>query len=135
MTILSNVPMVNANVLMKSGTCSKGSKWTLSLERDNSMIDVDFEAENRVLVKQNWNIVIRNNNRTVFRKTVAAGTSFGEDSSDNAQGNEDNGADNDTIYVFDVSTDIVNMRGKDTVVARATASKTGEVCTGTLVLP
>ena len=123
--------MVNARVLEKSGMCSKGSRWTLSLERENSMIDVDFEAENRVLVQQDWNIVIRNNNRIVFQRTVAAGTSFGEDSSDNAQDDE---VDNDSVYIFDVSTDIVNRRGKDTIVARATASKTGEVCTGTLVL-
>ena len=95
------------------------------------MIDVDFEAENRVLVQQDWDIVIRNNNRIVFQRTVAAGTSFGEDSSDNAQDDE---VDNDSVYIFDVSTDIVNRRGKDTIVARATASKTGEVCTGTLVL-
>ena len=131
MTILSTLPMVNARVLEKSGMCSKGSRWTLSLERENSMIDVDFEAENRVLVQQDWNIVIRNNNRIVFQRTVAAGTSFGEDSSDNAQDDE---VDNDSVYIFDVSTDIVNRRGKDTIVARATASKTGEVCTGTLVL-
>jgi hypothetical protein len=131
MTILSTLPMVNARVLEKTGMCSKGSRWTLSLERENSMIDVDFEAENRVLVQQDWNIVIRNNNRIVFQRTVAAGTSFGEDSSDNAQDDE---VDNDSVYIFDVSTDIVNRRGKDTIVARATASKTGEVCTGTLVL-
>lgn len=91
------------------------------------MIDVDFEAENSVLEQQDWNIVIRNNNRIVFQRTIAAGTSFGEDSGDNGQ-------DYDSVYVFDVSTDIVNRRGQDRVVARATASKTGEVCTGTLVL-
>lgn len=61
MTILSTLPIVNANVLLKSGKCSKGSMWALSLERENSMIDVDFEAENRVLDKQNWDITIRNN--------------------------------------------------------------------------
>jgi hypothetical protein len=131
MTILSTLPMVNGRVVEKRGRCSKGSWWTLSLERENSMIDVDFEAENSVLVQQDWNIVIRNNNRIVFQRTIAAGTSFGEDSSDNAQDDE---VDNDSIYIFDVSTDIVNRRGKDTIVARATASKTGEVCTGTLVL-
>jgi hypothetical protein len=127
MSILLTLPMASANVLRKSGRCSKGSRWTLYLERDNSMIDVDFEAENSVLEQQDWNIVIRNNNRIVFQRTIAAGTSFGEDSGDNGQ-------DYDSVYVFDVSTDIVNRRGQDRVVARATASKTGEVCTGTLVL-
>jgi len=131
MTILSTLPMASANVLQKSGKCSMGSRWTLYLERDDGMIDVDFEAENAVLEKQNWNIVIRNNDRTVFRRTVAAGTSFGDDSSES--GNDD-GPDDDTVYIFDVSTDIIDTRGRDRVVARATASKTGEVCTGTLVL-
>lgn len=134
MTTLSTLPMVNANVLQKSGRCSQGSRWFLSLERDNSMIDIDFEAENTVLEKQNWNIVIRNNNKVVFRKTVAAGTSFGEDNSNNVQDDEGNDENDDTVYIFDISTDIVNTRGQDRVVARATASKTGEVCTGTLVL-
>jgi hypothetical protein len=78
------------------------------------MIDVDFEAKNRVLEKHDWNIVIRNNNRIEFQRTVAEGTSFGEDS-------DDNGQDNDSVYAFDVSTDIVNRRGQDRVVARATA--------------
>jgi hypothetical protein len=131
MTVLSTLPMANARLLEKRGRCSKGSRWTLSLERENSIIDVDFEAENRVLVEQDWDIIIRNNNRTVFQRTVPAGTSFGNDSSDNAQDDE---VDNDSIYIFDVSTDIVNRRGRDRVVARATASETGEVCVGTLVL-
>jgi hypothetical protein len=127
MTILSTLPKVNARVLLKSGRCSKGSRWTVALERDNTMIDVDFEAESEVLEEQNWNIVIKNNNRTVFRRTIAAGTSFGEDTTDDA-------LDDDTVYIFDISTDIVNMRCRDRVVARAKSSKTGEVCTGTLVL-
>ena len=147
MTMLSTLPMANADDgdVEKTGTCSKGSKWKLSLSPDDSMIDVDFEAENTVLVKQNWKIVIKNNKKTVFQTTVAAGTSFGDDSNDSNEDedededeNEDEDSadeDDDTISVFDISTDIVNTKGKDTVVARATASKTGEVCTGTLVLP
>jgi hypothetical protein len=103
MTILSTLPTANARVLMKSGRCSKGSRWTLALERENTMIDVDFEAENSVLEEQNWDIVIRNNNRTVFRRTVAAGTSFGEDTIDDTP-------DDDTVYIFDVTTDIVKRR-------------------------
>ena len=110
MTVLSTLPMANARLLEKRGRCSKGSRWTLSLERENSIIDVDFEAENRVLVQQDWDIIIRNNNA------------------------QDDEVDNDSIYIFDVSTDIVNRRGRDRVVARATASETGEVCVGTLVL-
>ena len=47
---------------------------------------------------------------------------------------DDDDLDDDTVYVFDVSTDIVKRRGRNRVVARATASETGEVCTGTLVL-
>ena len=127
MTILSTLPMANARVLLKSGSCSEGSRWTLALERDNNIIDVDFEAENSVLEEQNWDIVIRNNNRIVFQRTLAAGTSFGEDSTDDD-------LDDDTVYIFDVTTDIVKRRGRNRVVARATASETGEVCTGTLVL-
>jgi hypothetical protein len=137
MTILSTLPMVSADDgdVEKSGRCSKGSKWKLSLSPDDSMIEVDFEAENTVLVKQNWKIVIKNNKKTVFQKTVAAGTSFGDDSNDSDDDDEFDDEDDDTLYVFDISTDIVNTKGKDTVVARATSSKTGEVCTGSLVLP
>jgi hypothetical protein len=119
--------MANARVLLKSGRCSEGSRWTLALERENNIIDVDFEAENSVLEEQNWDIVIKNNDRIVFQRTVAAGTSFGEDTTDD-------GLDDDTVYIFDISTDITRRRGRNRVVARATASETGEVCTGTLVL-
>ena len=129
---MANADDIGDDDVEKSGKCSKGSMWKLSLSPDDSMIEVDFEAENKVLVKQNWKIVIKNNKKTVFQKTVAAGTSFGDDNDDNDDSDDE---DDDTVDVFDISTDIVNMKGKDTVVARATASKTGEVCTGTLVLP
>jgi hypothetical protein len=142
-SILSILPLANADDgdIEKRGRCSKGSKWKLSLSPDDSMIEVDFEAENTSLVKQNWTIVIKNNKKTVFQKTIPAGTSFDDDSDDNDD-NDDNDEeddlddeDDDTVYVFDISTDIVNRKGVDRVVARATASKTGEVCTGTLALP
>jgi phosphopantothenoylcysteine synthetase/decarboxylase len=144
MTILSALPIANADdsTIEKSGTCSKGSKWKLSLSPDDSKIEVDFEAENTVLVEQKWKIVIKDNKKTVFQKTVAAGTSFGDDSNDidedeDKEEDEDEDfdeEDDDTIHVFDISTDILNTIGKHIVVARATASKTGEVCAGRLVL-
>jgi hypothetical protein len=136
MTILSTLPMANADDgdVEKRGRCSKGSKWKLSLSPDDSMIEVDFEAENTALVEQNWDIVIRNNKKIVFQKTVVAGTSFGDDSNDNDEDDEFDDEDDDTIYVFDINTDIVKAATKNTVVARATAKKTKEVCTGTLVL-
>lgn len=146
MTVLSALPMAHADddTIESSGTCSKGSKWKLSLSREDSSIEVDFEAENTVLVEQKWKIVIKDNKKTVFQKTVAAGTLFGDDSNDidkDADENEDEDEDedfdeedDDTIHVFDIKTDILNTIGKHTVVARATASKTGEVCTGKVVL-
>jgi hypothetical protein len=113
----------------KRGSCSQGSKWKLKLRpRGTSTIEVDFDAENKVVTEQNWKILIRNNKKTVYQKTVPAGTSIGDDSNDDGM--------DDSLYHFDITTIIpANTKGTDTVVARATASKTGEVCTGTLVLP
>jgi hypothetical protein len=121
MTILSTLPMANADDgdIEKSGKCSKGSKWKLSLSPDNAMIEVDFEAENTSLVKQDWKIIIKNNKKTVFQKTIPAGTSFGDDSDDNDDNDEEDDLDDeddDTVYVFDISTDIVNRKGMDRVV-------------------
>jgi hypothetical protein len=111
------------------GLCSQGSKWKLKLRpRGTTSIEVDLDAENKVVIKQNWKILIRNNKKTVYQKTVPAGTSIGDD-------NDDDGTD-DSFYLFDITTIIpANPKKTDTVVARATGSKTGEVCTGTLVLP
>jgi hypothetical protein len=119
MTILSALPMANADdgTIEKSGTCSKGSKWKLSLSPDDSRIDVDFEAENTVLVEQKWKI---DNKKTVFQKTVAAGSLFGDgindvDQDEDEEEDEDEDfdeEDDDTIHVFDINTDILNTIGK-----------------------
>jgi hypothetical protein len=119
------------------GLCSQGSKWKLKLRpRGTTSIEVDFDAENKVIVKQNWKILIRNNKKTVYQKTVPAGTSIGDDNDDDGTDDSVDDDSDDSFYLFDITTIIpANPKKTDTVVARATGSKTGEVCTGTLVLP
>jgi hypothetical protein len=114
----------------KRGACNKGSKWKLKLRPKSSIIEVDFDAENKVVTKQNWTIEITNNNKSVYKKTLAAGSSIGDDSNDDST---DDTTD-DSLYVFDISTKISRIKVKNNVVARAKSSKTGETCIGRLAV-
>jgi hypothetical protein len=136
MLVFVSVADSKDGVVERRGPCNKGSKWKLKLRpQGSSFIEVDFDAENYALRKQNWKIEIMNNNKTVYKKTLAAGTSIGDDSNDD-DSNDDNNDDStddttdDSVYVFEISTIIGRNKIKNNVVARAKSSKTNETCIG-----
>ena len=128
--VFTSVADAKSGDIESRGSCSITSKWKLKLRpKSRRSIEVDFDAENKVLEKQKWKIQISNNKKRVYNKIVQAGASIGDDS------NDDDTTD-DSVYVFDISTTILaNANKEDSIVATATSTKTGEVCRGILVLP
>jgi hypothetical protein len=92
------------------GRCSGGGTWELKGKHDDGLLEVEFEVDtNRV--GQRWNVVITNNDRTVFsgnRVTLAPSGSFS------------------------VERRTADLSGTDRLVA--TATRNGQICRGTLTL-
>lgn len=106
--LLAGPAQANDADVIREGACSAASDWKLKLSPENGRIEVEFEVDQNV-VGQTWTVVMHHNGTRIFRGdrvTLAASGSF------------------------EVRKVVNNLAGDDTVVARATNAKTGEVCRG-----
>jgi hypothetical protein len=94
--------------VIRTGACTGASDWKLKLSPEDGRIEVEFEVDqNRV--GDTWRVVMRRNGVVFFTGNRVAQAPSGS---------------------FEVRRVISNPAGPDTIVARATNLRTGEVCRG-----
>ena len=79
-TFTTSIPTVSANSrdVIREGSCSRLTDWTLKLSPENGRIEVEGEVDSN-RVGQTWSVVIKHNNVVVARttrKTLAPSGSF-----------------------------------------------------------
>jgi len=98
----------SATDVVRTGTCTASSDWTLQLNKDNGRIEVQFEVDSNV-VGQTWNVALKQD-----------GTAFwsGQRTTKAPSGS------------FEVTRFTTDRAGIHTFVGRARNPMTGEVCRG-----
>jgi hypothetical protein len=127
---------VLANTIEKHGRCSKKGTWDLKLSRmGSSTIKTYFHVDIPSYVGQTWKIVAYNgNNKKIFEDSVSTDDNKRRLRSKHKSNNNNNDNDddvetaNDQGEYFSVWFTRSNLREKDTISIRATASKSKEVC-------
>ncbi len=100
-------PEVRAN-----GSCSGATDWKLKAKPDDGRIEVEFEVDSNVN-GQTWAVRIRDNGQLVFSGNRTTHAPSGS---------------------FEVERHVANRAGSDAFVARATNTRSGEVCVGRVTL-
>jgi hypothetical protein len=106
---LAGPASAKAGDVIRTGSCSGRSDWKLKLSPENGAIETEFEVDQNV-VGQAWKVVLRQNGNVVF------------------QGQRTTQAPSGSFTVRQVLPD---RAGTDTIAARATNVRTGEVCRAT----
>lgn len=95
------------------GSCSASSDWKLQAKPRDGRLEVEFEVDSNVN-GQRWQVQLSDNGVTFFQ---GSRTTAGPSGS------------------FEVHSRTANRAGADQIMARATNSRTGETCTGQVILP
>ncbi len=110
--MLATAPAIAAkgSAVIKTGNCSMSSDWKLKAKPDNGSLEVEFEVDSNKN-GQVWNVTLKDNGSAFFtgqRTTHAPSGSF-------------------SVHRL-----TSNNAGTDTISAKATNTKTGETCQGSL---
>lgn len=98
----------------RRGTCSAGSLWNASVEREFGVYDLDFEIDTRD-ADSTWNLKVLHNQKQASTRTAKAVLEW-----------DDNYAEVDWSLLRP------NRKGTDTFTFRATNATTGETCSTTI---
>jgi hypothetical protein len=93
----------------RHGTCSMGARWELDVEKEGSYLNVDFEIKTAT-AGRDWRIVLKHDGN-VFFNGVRATEHDGD---------------------VEVERRVNDHSGLDTIAARGTSVKNGQVCKGSL---
>src|SRR5205823_5750258 len=96
--------------IVKSGSCSGGATWKLKAKPDDGSLEVEFEVDSN-RAGQTWTVRITDNGSRVFSGSRVTRRPSGS---------------------FSVERQVADRSGKDAIVA--TASRSGQSCTGRLSL-
>ena len=107
LTVAGGPALANSNDVERRGDCTTRSEWKLKLSEEDGALEVEFEVD-EAAPGQVWNVDMSRNGAVFFRGQRTT----------------------DSTGEFEVRRVIADPAGPDRVVARATNTKTGEVCRG-----
>jgi hypothetical protein len=108
---MTSAEAAKAGSVIKSGSCSARADWKLKASPDNGRIEVEAEVDSNVN-GQSWNWRLRHNGSLTASGTKSTRAPSGS---------------------FTVQRTLVNVKGPDTIVFKATNPKSGETCVGKLI--
>jgi hypothetical protein len=134
--LVSSSTKVSATKVELHGDCSNNSTWHLKLTKSGSKkIKTYFRGDSPKYVGQKWKIVaFDRNNKKIFDTSIST---INDDrrrlrnnnvtNNHNVTNNNDDDTEDEGEYFY-VTFTTTNLKGKDVISIKATASKTKEIC-------